>query len=441
MTIGGLLVACCPIWAIASCAEPPGTPDSSRQASASGSAEVSAEARRAEPVRVAERREPQAPVRSWPAEPETGVGLAPTARLRPLRPSDVEVKPDRYQSARICGSCHEDILFKWAHSMHALAYTDRVFRQALLEAYYYSEGKAAERCLRCHSPTAVETGDFLGKQDLTLEGVTCDYCHSIDGIEEGPHGTLRARIDHSKLHGPLDIPEPPQHSVAKRDYFSRSEICAVCHDYTTEDGTVVFATYAEWRASKYAEIGKQCQDCHMPRLERAQPTKTGGRVFNDHDLQGGHSKAQIKKAIDARIEEVSRDGDRVRVVVAVENVGAGHSVPTGLPSRMLVLTVTARQRGRKIFSRETVYKRVLLGDDHRVLTEDWEIKLLSKSVLRDNRIRAGETRREIFVFDASPQDDIVFEVEVAYRYRPRAAVQGTSEVSITRFEKILERGI
>ncbi len=396
---------------------------------------------RTQALQLAERTGDEAPLRSWPAEGDSDSGLAPTARLRPLKPGDVEVKDDRFQSARICGSCHKDILLKWAHSIHALAYTDRVFRQALLEAYYYSEGEAAQRCLRCHSPTAAETGDYQGKQDLTLEGVTCDYCHSIDSLDEDAHGTLQAKIDHTKLHGPFDHPTPPAHKTAQRDYFSKSEICAVCHDYINDDGTVVFATYAEWRASKYAEEGKQCQDCHMPRLARARPTQSGGKVFNDHDLQGGHSQTQIKKAIGARVEEVQRDGDRVRVVVAVENIGAGHSVPTGLPSRMLVLTVTAQQRGRTIFSRETIYQRVMLGDDHRVLKQDWEIKLLSKSVLRDNRIRAGETRREIFVFDASPQEDVVFQVRVAYRYRPRAAIQGNSEVPITEFERIVERGL
>ncbi len=363
------------------------------------------------------------------------------ASLRPVELSQAQMVTDGYNSARICGACHESIFRKWSRSMHALAYADPIFEAAFLKAYYYSGGEAARLCLGCHSPTVMETNDVLGKSELTQEGVTCDYCHSTAALVENGQGRLTHTIDHRKKYGPFEQPSPPDHEIENRAYFVRSEICASCHDYTLPDGTVVFATYSEWLASKYAKEGKQCQDCHMPRLEVSGDGKNSKRVVNDHDLQGGHSASQIKKALELRIEEATRDADRARIVVAVENSGAGHSVPTGLPSRMVVLTVTATQRRRPIFRREIVYQRVMQGEGHRALTEDWEIKLLSKRLLRDNRISSGEVRRETFVFEASPDEDIVVLARVSYRYQPKVATGQTMEVPITKFEKVIARGM
>ncbi len=385
---------------------------------------------------------------SAPATPESPVARplalpVESAIRRPFDPSSAEVAPDRYQSARLCGACHEEIFEKWSQSMHSLSYTDPIFMDAFLRAYYASAGEAAEQCLGCHSPTAVETGDLLGKSELTREGVTCDYCHSISSVSEDSTGKLTHAVSHDAVHGPGRSTDGAEHEVVEKAYFERSEICAGCHDYTTPDGTVVFATYGEWKASRYASEGTHCQDCHMPRLESTsrRGSDASPKQFNDHHLQGGHSPTQIKKALDVDIEESVRDSDRVRIVVAVENSGAGHSVPTGLPSRMLVLTVDARQRGQVIFRRETVYQRVMQGADQRELVEDWEIKLLSKRVLRDNRIRSGEKRRETFVFDATPTEDIEIRVRVAYRYQPKIATGQVIEVPIKQLERILSRGL
>ncbi len=366
-----------------------------------------------------------------------------SAILRPLDSSQAKVSTNGFDSARVCGACHPEIFEKWSLSMHAMSYTDPIFEEALLRAYYYSGGEAAERCLGCHSPTATRTGDLLGKTDLTKEGVTCDFCHSVGAITADSKGNLSYTIEHSVLHGPGRHLPDDEHGLARKEFFARSEICAGCHDYTMPDGTIVFATYSEWKASKYAEQGTQCQDCHMPRLQSFSMREKDGRMrqFNDHYLQGGHSPSQIKKAVKMSIEQSVRDSDRVHIVVALENAGAGHSVPTGLPSRTVVLSVDARQRGRVVFRREVVYQRVMQGTAQHALDDDWQIKLLSKGVLRDNRIRSGEVRRESFVFDAAPDQDIELRVRLAYRYKPQIVDGQTIEVPMGQLDRILARGI
>ena len=143
------------------------------------------------------------------------------------------------------------------------------------------------------------------------------------------------------------------------------------------------------------------------------------------------------------VESFARDAERVRVVVALENSGAGHYVPTGIPSRKLVLTVSATQRQHTIFQREMVYQRVMQAEDNRTLGEDWEIKLLSRRVLRDNRIAPAEVRREVFVFNASQADDVALNVQLSYVYDPGAGSNYSPrlDVNLADFEKVLPRGM
>lgn len=398
---------------------------------------------------VPEAREPASagvqvmPIEGSPAQFQSPNLSVARGTLRPLAASEAVVATDRFNSARVCGACHGEIFEKWSNSMHALAYDDPIFQASFLKAYYDSAGEAAALCLRCHSPTIVETRDFLGKLDLTREGVTCDYCHSMSSITQDAAGQARVTIDHSARHSPFEQrgEAPEEHAVQWRPYFERSEVCAPCHDYTAPNGTVVFATYSEWKTSESASSGEQCQDCHMPRLRGDGQGVAGREVFNDHNLQGGHSPAQVMRAVTAAIEELVRDGDRIRVVVAIENSGAGHSVPTGLPSKMLAVSVSATQTRRTIFRREVIYQRVMQGEDHRALDEAWQIKLHSRHVLRDNRLRPGEARREIFVFDAAPNDDVIVRLEVVYRFRPKLDTQQLMEIPIMEFEKILARGL
>ena len=121
-TIIGLLLACCPPLATAACGSPAKTDDTARRQATADTRPVASVADRTQALQLAERTGDEAPLRSWPAEGDSDSGLAPTARLRPLKPGDVEVKDDRFQSARICGSCHKDILLKWSPSLHAVAY-------------------------------------------------------------------------------------------------------------------------------------------------------------------------------------------------------------------------------------------------------------------------------------------------------------------------------
>ena len=364
-------------------------------------------------------------------------------RPEPLARDAVKLVKGQFNSARACGACHEAIFDKWAGSMHATSYTDPTFLSAFYKAYYESQGTAGPTCLRCHAPTTQVTKDVYGTQEITQEGVTCDFCHSLSGAPNKTDG--RHDIDWSAKHGPYKQTNSPEHAVAFSATFESSEICAGCHDYVLPDGTVVFATYSEWKATRYAQEGVQCHKCHMPRLPgrtvRADVDGKSHDVYNDHQLLGGHESSQVQRAVTLRVESVTRDATRVHAVVSLENSGAGHYVPTGIPSRKLVLNVTATQRSRTVFQRSIVYQRVMQGADGKPLTEDWAIKLHSKQVLRDNRLAPNEVRRETFVFDASQAEDVQISAKLAYVYDPGNAANFHIELVMAGADRVLERGL
>src|SRR5439155_933503 len=60
----------------------------------------------------------------------------------------------------------------------------------------------------------------------------------------------------------------PHGGVTRTPAYLASEFCRGCHQFGPEgyalNGTLLENTYAEWKASRFAAAGVQCQDCHMP---------------------------------------------------------------------------------------------------------------------------------------------------------------------------------
>jgi hypothetical protein len=162
-------------------------------------------------------------------------------------------------------------------------------------------------CIDCHAPRPVfETG--IGKRVLPRasrrsEGVDCIACHILPASFPSG-GIVAGTIDRS------DVACQPR---AVRDLGS-VEFCAGCHDQ--------HKTVTQWRESRWATEGKTCIDCHM--LPR------NGDIANgrDHTMHGGHDLELVKSAV-----TLTARREASRVVVAIENVGAGHHFPTDERSR------------------------------------------------------------------------------------------------------------
>ncbi len=218
------------------------------------------------------------------ASPTDGMQL----ELRPLPESDhgdyswVDPTPDPTGSLN-CGNCHAEIYAQWRSGGHARAATNRHFlnlytgstwdetRQhgwGLLEEY--PEGAGV--CASCHAPSApledLGIADIRMIEGVAQQGVHCDFCHKVQGVNLLAPGLTHGRFGMQLLRpaegqlffGPLDDVDRGDDSYLPLQ--SHSRYCAVCHEGIVF-GVPVYSTYSEWLQSPASRRGEHCQSCHM----------------------------------------------------------------------------------------------------------------------------------------------------------------------------------
>ncbi len=336
-----------------------------------------------------------------------------------------------------CGSCHKEVLEKWKDSMHAQAVTDPVFQAAYMQAFLDSDGKAKHICLECHAPVSLTNGDTNLKEPVTREGITCHFCHSITATH--PNGKRRFDIKvGTTLAGPRGNANTTYHSSVKSDLHRSADLCAACHEYEA-NGVKIMATWSEWKNSPQGAKGTVCQQCHMP-LENS-INQRGERIsVFSHSLAGGHSIVQLRKGVVVNINTVERFSDRTVVNLELENAGAGHSLPTGIPTRKLVLYVQVTGADNRSQKKSVVYEKVIFNKKGQELVRDSDIMQgLGAVIAKDNRIAAGERRKEQVVFYGATPSEISVTAWVDYVYQPALLQNTEMRVEMTRAERSFGR--
>jgi len=348
-----------------------------------------------------------------------------------------------FTSSQVCGTCHVQIYQRWKDSLHAGATSDPIFRTSYMMAQYDSGGKAAKLCLRCHAPTSVLTGDANLDIDLIAEGITCDFCHSLKDVKLDAGDDIFVLDPGRVKRGPNKGGDVKVHDVEYSSLHSQARLCASCHEYRP-NGVPIMTTYSEWKESPYAEEGKPCQYCHMPEsvgeISKDVPGRRNGRIF-DHHLAGGHSITELKKALALKIARVERKEDRMTVSVNVTNIGSGHRVPTGIPTRKLILYCEVRVPGGKMYKEKIIYEKAIFDKDGYELKQDSDIMLgKGVSIAKDNRIFPKETRKETFTFYLPSSREAKIAVWVDYLYEPLILQETEMRIEMNRDEKISAPG-
>ncbi len=226
--------------------------------------------------------------------------------------------------AASCSTCHEAEHEAWSTSPHATSGTSPVF-EALLERVGESWGDAAaDACVDCHQPG--HGGDV---------GIGCVTCHAATGNTGERDGRLRVDLDaplagprgdgDTPLAGPRGDGDNGAHRIRRTGLLTSPSLCGTCHE-VTGPGLLDEPTLSEYRASDIAAASITCATCHMP---------DGAHSFVGVDPAWGAGVAQQAEARenaralmdDALALRAHLEDDAV--VVELENVGAGHSVPTG----------------------------------------------------------------------------------------------------------------
>ncbi len=336
-----------------------------------------------------------------------------------------------------CAECHEEIYNHWKNAMHSMSIEDPIFKASYMESYFNTAGEAKFNCLRCHAPITLINNDYDLKEETTQEGVSCDFCHSIKRVNlDNKNNPFELEFGETKR-GPLSNVDSTAHKTESSPLFKSSELCAGCHEYVNDKGVAILGTYSEWKTSPYAEEGIHCQKCHMPlivgKVVKSKIKSSNQKQINMHAISASHSTEQLKKAIQVKIKEINKEGEIIEVVVNVTNIGSGHLVPTGIPSRKLILLVELRTPN-EYFSQHRTYQKIMLDESGEVIKKDGEVFLKAAKISFDNRIRPEETRAERFAFAIPKNKKITIIARVEYLYK--TSVISPSEMRVKMAEDI-----
>lgn len=308
-----------------------------------------------------------------------------------------------YASARECAACHQTIHKYWSESEHSRAATSPAFRAALAGAVAAASDKAAVRreCAWCHVPTALLTDDWAIEGAIAREGVSCDFCHTVAGVEMARKGHPFELRPGRVKRGPMEYAKTPAHDTAYSVlHRSSALLCASCHEYKNALGAPVLSTFTEWADGPYPARGQTCQECHMPLVpggavaEALQPTQ---RRINLHRMTGGGDAGRVALGLDVRFGSVAIGARSADVEVVVSNTGVGHSAPGGLSTKSLVLAVGVDAGGPDLaHRRERVYRREMKDAGGRTLAAPADMFLKAASVGEDTRLGQEESRTERF---------------------------------------------
>ncbi len=122
------------------------------------------------------------------------------------------------------------------------------------------------------------------------------------------------------------------------------------------------------------------------------------------------------------------------VAVLVTNAGSGHMIPTGLPSRKIVLTVKATTARGDIHRDSVTFQKILVDRNGNELHRDADILLKGVAVAFDNRIAPQETRRMRFTFKIPKSIPATVNAEVVYLYEPTLLKQESMSIPMNQVQ-------
>ena len=116
------------------------------------------------------------------------------------------------------------------------------------------------------------------------------------------------------------------------------------------------------------------------------------------------------------MRDIQRTESGYRVQVSVENVGSGHMIPTGIPTRQLELVVQLRRGQTVLGEKRTAFRKVVVDEQGIELRSDAQVFLRGVAIRSDNRILPKRAQEVSLFFPYPGAPDFVVEAKLYYRY-------------------------
>lgn len=232
-------------------------------------------------------------------------------------------------------------------------------------------------CANCHVPlAAMDAPNAFDPRDATgveLEGVTCEVCHKVRHVEVNTKPGVAGAVQIWRppptyglfAFGPYPDANSMPMKTSEQPQLRRAEFCSGCHEYSNEQGVPVMETYSEWTSVAGDDPDAlHCQDCHMKRYDEHgdedEPAEWDYILDDQHEQQmhgimrdtreifphtfHGASEDYLQEVASVEISLIQAEGT-LQVEALVENLYAGHALPTGMPFRNMLLVIEATVDG------------------------------------------------------------------------------------------------
>ncbi len=124
----------------------------------------------------------------------------------------------------------------------------------------------------------------------------------------------------------------------------------------------------------------------------------------------------------------------IELRVAVENTGAGHWIPTGMPSKQMVLEVSTAW-GSFVRSERFIFGRRIVDDAGNRLRTVADIMTRGASIPSDTRLRPRQRREFSYTLPAPVDAPTKLVVRLFYESTEAAASMGALPEDIRRIER------
>jgi len=268
---------------------------------------------------------------------------------------------DVYESANVCGVCHDQFFQQWRSGLHGKTFKSEIFQSLFAEAQKTKGYSITAECNKCHQPMAEKSAN--ASDNLLAEGVNCDFCHTVSNLEmyqlAGSYVSTPNRVKKAKL----ENARSPYHPSASSDIIENPRFCASCHEYVSREGNneiIVEDTYSQYMDSSYGRTKKGCVTCHMPTFE--------GKVANldvapirpkvhNHSFTFPDKEKWIADAVEITVRPYYKKTENIQL--SLNNKAQGHAFPGGANYfRQAVLTITGYDdENKQIWSYGTIFGR------------------------------------------------------------------------------------
>jgi len=314
-----------------------------------------------------------------------------------------------FEPSITCKECHPKIYEEFQTSQHRNA---SIFRDEIHAAVWKKHPKNIKLqsygCARCHTPASKNFEALIAKKNGVVpdpkdetqqEGVSCAYCHRIEGIEHGDmlNKNIIAKEAKAYFGTRKDHIKSPFHKIrTDSEHFNNGNVCIGCHSHKKNKfGMNVCSTNI-----KNELDGANCVSCHMPKVDGTVSVLTKRKQHTFHGFPGTHTHLNmLSKYVDIELLNGISAFD-----IAINNKSS-HALSLH-PMRVMQLRLKVIRDGEtKTFEPKNFLRAI--GADGKP-TPPW----LAKEIVKDTSVKANEKR--VIHYDYKLQKGDKVEATIGY---------------------------